>query len=334
MSLHAELQEPLPTGKRLADGRKLSRSCWLLAVVSTTAALGCSSDGGAEPNDPLNAAGALSGDGGSGGSFSGNSGGALTKAGAPNGGSAANGGKASGGASAGGASGASFAGSGSSGGRGNAGGGGASSGGSGMAGSGGTPQSCSTGGKCPASLACPAGIGCGCYVVPGLGANKKKILDAGAGLPYTSYLLASAMVETEKLDTNYALGDNKSGDSFNAGVAKQNWGMIRTCHSAWKNLKSTDTGTAAMLNNDRVLDAQVYGECRAYYGDKWWAGHRNGVSGIANPNTQDIKNFKTGEDWTNTQIQNGHTCDDLRFWVNLPAIRVLPPQGEGGAANE
>jgi hypothetical protein len=56
--------------------------------------------------------------------------------------------------------------------------------------------------------------------------------------------------------------------------------------------------------------------------NRGWAGHRNGSSGLSNPNTADIQNFKIGEDWTNTQVQNGHPCDDVRFWVNLPPIII------------
>lgn len=195
-----------------------------------------------------------------------------------------------------------------------------------------TTSSCSStgGGTCPRSLSCPSGMQCGCYTLSGLGVNKKAILDAGAGQPYTPYMLASAMMETEKSDTNYAYGDNKSGDSFNAGVAKQNWGMMRLCHPAWKNMAAGAYATSAAMNGDRALDATVYNECRAHYGASWWAGHRNGSSGIANPNTQDIKNFKAAADWTDGQIQSGgHQCDDVRFWVDVPAIRLLPPIDDG-----
>jgi hypothetical protein len=190
---------------------------------------------------------------------------------------------------------------------------------------------CSTtgGGKCPTSLTCPTGangtITCGCYSVSGLGANKKALLDAGAS--QMTYFLASAMVETETmLTSSYAVGDGKTGDSFNAGVCKQNWGMIRTCHPAWNGLSSSSYTTSMAMNGDnatsRALDVQVYIECRNYYGNNWWAGHRNGSSGLSNPNTADIQNFKIGMDWTNTQIQNGHLCDDVRFWVNLPPIII------------
>ncbi len=136
-------------------------------------------------------------------------------------------------------------------------------------------------------------------------------------------MLASAMIETTDMSTDYPLGDNKTGDSFNAGVAKQNWGMIRTCHTAWNNLKSTDFATSEQMNSSRPLDVEVYVECRNFYGANWWAGHRDGTAGLQNPNTPDIENFKAGEDWTNQMIQSGsHQCDDVRFWVTLPAIII------------
>jgi hypothetical protein len=37
-------------------------------------------------------------------------------------------------------------------------------------------------------------------------------------------------------------------------------------------------------------DVQCLNECQSYYGqNKWIAGHRNGETGLNNPNTQDIR---------------------------------------------
>jgi len=174
--------------------------------------------------------------------------------------------------------------------------------------------SCGTG-SCPSALSCPSGMSCGCYTVSGLGANKRSYQDAGAGRSF----LASAMMETELMNTNYAYGDNKSGDAFNAGATKQNWGMMRQCHSAWTGYGSGDYSISDQMNSNRSLDVQVYNECRSYFGDNWFAGHRNGSSGLSNPNTADINNFKTGYNWTYNQL-SGHECDDVRFWVDIPAI--------------
>ena len=141
-----------------------------------------------------------------------------------------------------------------------------------------------------------------------------------------SYMLASAMMETETMDANsYPLGDvypggeAKTGDAFNAGVCKQNWGMIRECYGPWQSLGSNDYMTAAAMNDDVALDVAVYQACRSMYGQDWWAGHRNGAAGLANPNTQDIQNFKAAMDWTDQRLA-GHEKDDVRFWVSVPAI--------------
>jgi hypothetical protein len=53
-----------------------------------------------------------------------------------------------------------------------------------------------------AGLTCPtnSGGGCGQYTVSGLGSRKTQIQNAGG----SSRDLAIAMMETEKMDTNYA----------------------------------------------------------------------------------------------------------------------------------
>lgn len=173
----------------------------------------------------------------------------------------------------------------------------------------------STSGSCPTNLSCPSGMSCGCYSVSGLGANKVAYKNAGADRSF----LASAMMETEKMDTNYTYGDGKSGDAFNAGATKQNWGMMRQCYSAWRGLGANDYSVSAAMNNDRSLDVTVYNTCRNYFGSNWFAGHRNGSSGLSNPNTQDINNFKIGYEWTYNNL-SGHETDDIRFWVDIPAI--------------
>jgi hypothetical protein len=178
-----------------------------------------------------------------------------------------------------------------------------------------------TTGTCPSSLTCPTGangtIDCGCYLVPGLGATKKILLDLGASA--MPFFLASAMIETDTmLTSSYPPGDGKTGDSSCWGLAKQNWGMISSCYPDYQNLGSSDYMTGADLNGDtatsRALDIQVYITCRNFYGDTWFDNHRG------TRNAADIQNFTAGQEWTNTQLQNGHLCDDVRFWVNLPAV--------------
>ena len=174
------------------------------------------------------------------------------------------------------------------------------------------------GGSCPAqgSFSCPGNATCGCYSVNGLGANKCKLLNAGAEV----YMLASAMMETENMDgDSYAEGDNKSGDAYNSGTCKQNWGMMRVCYDPWTQYGANDYQISRPMRTDAALDVAVYSACRSYYGSSWWAGHRNGSSGLQNPNTQDIQEFKQAMDWTSERIQ-GHETDDIRFWVDVAAI--------------
>lgn len=69
------------------------------------------------------------------------------------------------------------------------------------------------------TIVCPgnSGKGCGVYQVNGLGARKQAVRNAGGNV----LDLAIAMMETEGMTTNYAYGDNKSGDSANFGIFKQ-----------------------------------------------------------------------------------------------------------------
>jgi hypothetical protein len=83
----------------------------------------------------------------------------------------------------------------------------------------------------------------GSYTVSGLGNRKKAIIGAGGN----TLDLAIAMLETENMGTNYPYGDNKSGDSANFGVFKQNWGMLRVCAS-----RAGFVGQSASQYNNRA----------------------------------------------------------------------------------
>ncbi|KAI0439716.1 hypothetical protein F4803DRAFT_529985 [Xylaria telfairii] len=161
----------------------------------------------------------------------------------------------------------------------------------------------------------------GSYNVPGLGARKQAILNAGGN----TLDLAIAMLETETMTTNYPYGDNKQGDSANFGVFKQNWGMLRVCgnRAGFAGQPAGNWNNGAKLNSDIFPDVASRWDCQNYYGyDKWFAGHRNGASGLANPNTPDIQNYKNAVQWIQSQIDsNGaHKSDDVRFWVQVGAI--------------
>ncbi|KFY79750.1 hypothetical protein V499_01291 [Pseudogymnoascus sp. VKM F-103] len=170
-----------------------------------------------------------------------------------------------------------------------------------------------------AGLTCPnnSGGGCGQYTVSGLGSRKTQIKNAGG----SSRDLAIAMMETEKMDTNYAYGDNKSGDAANFGIFKQNWGMLRASCSQFKGQSSSQYNNGAVLNSNLASDLSCRHQGESYYGyQKWVAGHRNGASGLANPNTADINLYKGGVDWTEQQLNGGHLSDNERFWVDVVPI--------------
>jgi len=83
----------------------------------------------------------------------------------------------------------------------------------------------------------------GSYTVSGLGARKKLVTSAGG----STLNLAIAMLETDTMTANYAYGDNKSGDSANFGIMKQNWGMLRVCASQFKGQSTANYNNGAAL---------------------------------------------------------------------------------------
>ncbi|KAH8597457.1 hypothetical protein B0O99DRAFT_650849 [Bisporella sp. PMI_857] len=159
----------------------------------------------------------------------------------------------------------------------------------------------------------------GSYTVSGLGSRKQAVLSAGGN----SLDLAIAMLETENMSTNYAYGDNKVNDAANFGIFKQNWGMLRVCASAFRGQSQSQWNNGAKLNSDLRADVTSRTECQNYYGyDLWFAGHRNGATGLANPNTPDINGYKSAIQWIKSQIDSNskYRTDDTRFWVDVQPI--------------
>jgi len=160
----------------------------------------------------------------------------------------------------------------------------------------------------------------GSYTVSGLGARKKQITAAGG----TTLDLAIAMMETDNMQTNYAYGDNKSGDSANFGIFKANWMMIRAACSQFSGQTAAEYNNGAALNSDLSADINCRHTSQNHYGEaKWFAGHRNGASGLSNPDTTDINNYKNGVLWLQSQITSNskYLTDDTRFWIDgIPPI--------------
>lgn len=159
----------------------------------------------------------------------------------------------------------------------------------------------SSSGSCPSSLSCPSGISCGCYTVNGLGSTKTGLKNVGG----SRYWLASCMMETESMTTNYTYGDGKSGDSFNAGRAKQNFGAAKGA-----GVGQGSTGNFWNYCTNANNDKNVWNAIKSHYGSNYWAVHRGGP---------DWPRFKAANDWTDSQL-NGHEYDNVRFWCSIPSI--------------
>ncbi|KAL2842388.1 hypothetical protein BJY01DRAFT_249071 [Aspergillus pseudoustus] len=159
----------------------------------------------------------------------------------------------------------------------------------------------------------------GSYTVDGLGSRKQEVTAAGG----TSQDLAIAMLETETMTTDYTYGDGKTGDATNFGIFKQNWMMLRTSTTQFEGLTEADVDQGAVLNSDLTADITDRHESQDYYGyDTWCAGHRNGATGLSDPDTDDINTYKSAIEWIQEQIDSDETylTDDTRFWVDVTAI--------------
>jgi hypothetical protein len=159
----------------------------------------------------------------------------------------------------------------------------------------------------------------GSYTIPGLGKRKQEILNNGGGV----WDLAIAMLETNNLNTDYTYGDGKTYDSANFGIFKQNWFMLRTSTSQFKGQSTAEWNNGAVLNKDLKADIKARQESQNFYGaDKWFGGHRDGETGLNNPQTPDINRYKDAVNWIHDQLASNqkYLTDDTRFWVDVTAI--------------
>ena len=181
-------------------------------------------------------------------------------------------------------------------------------------------QSCKVAaGSGSGSSACPSGATCGSYTVSGLGSRKQQILNAGG----TTLDLAIAMLESDNMTTSYAYGDNKTYDAANFGIFKQNWLMLRTACSTFRGQTQAQWNNGAALNTNLSADISCRHQAQTYYGhDRWFAGHRNGETGLNNPNTADILAYRTAVYWIKAQLDasSSNLSNNTRFWVNVPPI--------------
>jgi hypothetical protein len=169
------------------------------------------------------------------------------------------------------------------------------------------------------STSCPSGATCGSYSISGLGSRKQQILSAGGN----TLDLATAMLESDNMTANYGYGDYKTYDAANFGIFKQNWGMLRVACSRFKGQSVTQWNNGAVLNSNLSADITCLHQSQSYWGtDTWFAGHRNGSTGLANPNTSDIKAYRAAVYWIQAQLKanSANLSNNTRFWVNVPAI--------------
>ncbi|KAE8157115.1 hypothetical protein BDV40DRAFT_309023 [Aspergillus tamarii] len=155
--------------------------------------------------------------------------------------------------------------------------------------------------------------------IAGLGSRKQQVTGAGG----TTMDLAIAMLETKNMGTDYTYGDGKTGDATNFGIFKQNWYMLRHSASEFLGQSVGDVKNGAILNSDLGKDIKARHDGEAKFGfDVWFAGHRNGESGVQNPNTDDIKRYRDAVQWIKSQIESNkkYESDDTRFWVDVTAI--------------
>jgi hypothetical protein len=163
-------------------------------------------------------------------------------------------------------------------------------------------------------------MSCGSYTISGLGARKQQVLQSGA----TTLDLAVAMLETDTMQASfYPYGDNKTYASANFGIFKQNWYMLRSACSSFSGLSSTQYNNGAVLNSSLSMDIACMNQSQHFYGtNTWFAGERDGQTGLSYPNTPDINNYKTAVYWIQSQLtsNSANLSNNTRFWVVVPSI--------------
>lgn len=175
-----------------------------------------------------------------------------------------------------------------------------------------------------AALTCPTVNGttmsCGSYTISGLGSRKQQVLKAGASV----LDLAVAMLETDTMQaSSYAYGDGKTGDSANFGIFKQNWYMLRTSCSYFSGQAASQYNNGAVLNSNLGEDVSCINQSQRHYGlTLWFAGQRDGQTGLSDPNQTIITEYQVAVEWIESQLNSSsaNLSNDTRFWVSVPAI--------------
>jgi hypothetical protein len=170
------------------------------------------------------------------------------------------------------------------------------------------------------ALTCPSGMSCGSYSISGLGARKQQVLQAGASV----LDLAVAMLETDTMEaSSYPYGDSKTGDSANFGIFKQNWYMLRTSCGQFEGQTASEYNDGAVLNSNLSEDVSCINQSQSHYGiSQWFAGQRDGQSGLSDPGQSVITEYEMAVYWIEAQLNSSsaNLSNNTRFWVEVPAI--------------
>jgi hypothetical protein len=70
-------------------------------------------------------------------------------------------------------------------------------------------------------------------------------------------------------------------------------------------------------------DVSCINQSQGHYGlTEWFAGQRDGTSGLSNPNQSVITEYETAVYWIESQLNSSsaNLSNDTRFWVSVPAI--------------
>ena len=163
-------------------------------------------------------------------------------------------------------------------------------------------------------------MSCGSYSISGLGARKQQVLQAGASV----LDLAVAMLETDTMEaSSYPYGDSKTGDSANFGIFKQNWYMLRTSCGQFEGQTASEYNDGAVLNSNLSEDVSCINQSQSHYGiSQWFAGQRDGQSGLSDPGQSVITEYETAVYWIEAQLNSSsaNLSNNTRFWVEVPAI--------------
>lgn len=101
---------------------------------------------------------------------------------------------------------------------------------------------------------------------------------------------------------------------------QKNWYMIRSTSATFRGQTAAQYNNGAQLNSNLNLDVTTRKNAQNNYGwDTWAAGHRNGQTGLSNPNTNDIRLYKTAVLWIQTQLNSNskYLTDDTRYVLPL-----------------